>query len=88
MNEQDKLEAQYRNEEITEDIPRNDPFPRMIIVCVGITMFLLVIIMGVLFIDFIVLRPQQNVRPAPVQARPAPVAPQAPEAPLKTGEDR
>ena len=66
MNQQDELEARYRDKEVTGDIPARDPFPRMIVVCIGITMVLFVVIMGFLFVDFVAIRSNQNVRPAPV----------------------
>ena len=66
MNQQDKLEAQYRSEGATGDIPEKDPFPRMILVCIGITAVLLFVILGALFVDLVVLRPHQNVRQSPI----------------------
>ena len=66
MDEQEKLEARYRNGADASPLPESDPFPRMIIVCVGITLALLMVILAFLFVDFIVLRPETNVRPAPV----------------------
>ncbi len=63
MNEQEQLEAQYRANAAKGDIPKDDPLPRMIIVCTGITLFLLMVIMGFLFVDFIIGPSRQNVRP-------------------------
>ncbi len=81
MNEQEQLEAQYRANATQGEVPRDDPFPRMIIVCVGITMFLLMVILGFLFVDFIVGQSRQNVRPPAGVVQPAsPVAPDAADA--------
>lgn len=71
MNEQQQLEAQYRANAAKEAVPKDDPFPRMIIVCIGITMFLFMVIMGFLFVDFIVGQSRQNVRPPAEMVQPA-----------------
>jgi len=68
MSQQRDLEARYRAEANLDQVPKEDPFPRMIIVCVGITAALFVLIMGCIFVDFILLRPEQNVRSVPVPA--------------------
>ncbi len=47
---------------LEEGIPTSDPYPRMILVCIGISMTLIVIIFACLFYDFMH-RNQQNVRP-------------------------
>jgi len=53
-----------RNEtpESTPPIPPNDPYPRMIIVCVVISVVLLLLLFGVLAIDF-TLRTHEEVQP-------------------------
>lgn len=65
MNQQEELESRYRANATPEAVPKEDPFPKMIVVCVAITLTLLFIIMGCLFVDFVLLRPGQNVRPTP-----------------------
>jgi hypothetical protein len=69
MDQQDRLEAQYKDSDGVK-IPESDPFPRMIIVCIVITLFFLAIILGTIFFDLVVRRPEQNVRPSPIQAQP------------------
>ena len=88
MNQQDELEARYREQAAKQDgdIPRHDPFPRMIVVCIAITMALLFIIMGFLFFDFVIRRPAQNVRQAPVRTAPAPPPAPAPSPATLPGE--
>ena len=45
-----------------ELIPTSDPYPRMILVCMGISLVLVVIIFGCIFLDFMQ-RTDQDVRP-------------------------
>tara|TARA_R110001592_G_scaffold69475_3_gene213104 strand:+ start:273 stop:518 length:246 start_codon:yes stop_codon:yes gene_type:complete len=66
MDQQDTLEAKYKNGVNTNNIPTEDPFPRMILVCVGITVALLFVIMGFIFFDFVIDQPRQKVGPTPV----------------------
>jgi hypothetical protein len=60
---------------LEEGMPTSDPYPRMILVCMGISATLIVIIFACLFYDFMH-RNEQNVRPAtqPIQ-RPAEAPP-------------
>ena len=76
MNQQQELEARYKANSIAAanadpaalEVTNDDPFPRMIIVCIGITLTLLVVILGFLFYDFVIRRPDQNVRSTPTPA--------------------
>ena len=47
---------------LDEGIPESDPYPRMILVCIGISVVLATIIFSVLLFDF-VLRERDSVRP-------------------------
>lgn len=80
MNEQEQLEAKYRAAAKQGEVPQEDPFPRMIIVCIGITMFLLMVIMGFLFVDFVIGHSRPDVRPPGEVVQPvSPAAPRAAE---------
>lgn len=68
MSQQEELEARYKQAAEDGEIPHTDPFPRMILVCIGITIALLFIIMACIFVDFVILRPGQNVREHPIPA--------------------
>lgn len=46
-----------------ELIPTSDPYPKMILVCMGISLVLVVVIFGFIFYDFMH-RVDQNVRPS------------------------
>lgn len=63
---------------LEEGIPTSDPYPRMILACMGIAMTLVVIIFACLFFDFMH-RNEQNVRPVrPPVERPAQVPAETP----------
>lgn len=58
-----------------EGIPQEDPYPKMILVCGGIFVVLLIVIFGFIAFDF-TLRLRHNVRPVPTpESIPAPEAP-------------
>ena len=71
MDQQERLESQYRSTAAADDLPKKDPFPRMIIICMGISLTLLMVIFAVLFVDFIIIQPDQNFRQTPVVTTPA-----------------
>ncbi len=62
MNEANPTPNPDAGSGLEEGMPTSDPYPRMILVCMGISMTLIVIIFAFLFFDFIH-RNEQNVRP-------------------------
>lgn len=77
MYEPTEVPRPVKGSGLEEGIPTSDPYPRMILVCMGISMTLIVIIFGCIFYDF-VQRTERSVRPVrPPVATPA-------EAPVET----
>lgn len=78
MNETNSTPNPAAGSGLEEGIPTSDPYPRMILACMGISMTLIVIIFACLFYDFMH-RNQQNVRPVgPPIERPAQIPAEIP----------